>query len=345
MTSNQEPLTRGRPRRCRAVGMLSGGLDSILATKLMLEQGIEVFGLNFVSPFCTCTSKGCRHEATRAARQLGIPLKVVPTGQEYIEMVKHPKHGYGRNMNPCLDCRVFTFSRARIYMEEIGAQFVFSGEVLGERPMSQHLQALRLIERESGLEGRLLRPLSAKLLEPTIPEKEGLVDRERLMGFQGRTRKPQIALAARLGINDYPCPAGGCLLTERQFAIRLREAFAHGEDNLEDVRFLRYGRHFRLPSGAKVVVGRNELENRALGNIARREDVLLEAEGVGSPLTILLRSQGELDIELAARICARFSDAKTRPEVSVLIRSSLTAIGRRLVSPITEPELVPFRIG
>ena len=344
---NHAAPSPAKGKRCRAVGMLSGGLDSILACKLMLAQDIEVLALNFVSPFCTCTSSGCRHQATKVAAELGIPIKVVPTGPDYIEMVKHPKHGYGRNMNPCLDCRIFTFSRARKYLEEVGAQFVFSGEVLGERPMSQHLQALRLIERESGLEGRLLRPLSAQLLEPTIPERTGLVDRERLLAFQGRSRKPQIALAASLGINDYPCPAGGCLLTDRQFALRLKDAFAHGEDSLHHIRFLRLGRHFRLPSGAKVVVGRDELENRALQNIVQPSETVLEAEGVGSPVTVVLGSANNSDIELAARICARFSDAKLEPLVKIRCRGAASAPGTaRLISvrPITEAEITPLRI-
>ena len=320
--------------------MLSGGLDSILAFRLMLDQGIDVYALNYRSPFCTCTSKGCQHQATKVARELNVPIKVVPTGQDYIDMVKHPRHGYGRNMNPCLDCRVFTFSRAREYAREIGAAFVFSGEVLGERPMSQHMRALRLIEHESGLEGILLRPLSAHLLEPTAPERQGLVDRSRLLAISGRSRKHQIALAAELGINDYPCPAGGCLLTDRQFAIRLREAFEHNDDTPRHMQMLRIGRHFRLPSGARVIVGRNESENAALRNMVRPEDASLEPVDVVGPLTVLLNSTAAADMDTSARLCAHYSDGRERPEVTVKCGAETLH-----AAPLSEGDISSLRIG
>lgn len=324
----------------KAVCLLSGGLDSILACRLILEQGVQVFGLNFVSPFCTCTSKGCRHEARKVAESLGISLKVVAKGEEYIQLIKKPRHGYGSAMNPCLDCRIFTFVQAKEYMEEIGARFVFTGEVLGERPMSQHLQALRLIERESQLEGLVLRPLSAKLLEPTIPEKEGLVDREKLLAIQGRSRKPQIALAAHYGIKDYPCPAGGCLLTEKNFALRLKEAFAHNEDTLRDVKVLKVGRHFRLRTGRKVIVGRNELENRVLTNLVQADEIVIEPVDVPGPVVVVWRGGGEGDIEVAARLCARYSDGKNLPRVKV--RAGVRVFD---VTPLEEEKIRAFRVG
>lgn len=324
----------------KAVALLSGGLDSILACRLVLEQGIELFGLNFVSPFCTCTKKGCRHEAKRAADTLGIPLKVVPTGEDYIKMIKAPKHGYGRAMNPCIDCRIYTFTRARSYLEEIGAEFVVTGEVLGERPMSQHLQALHLIERESGLEGRVLRPLSARLLKPTLPETTGLVDRGKLLAIQGRSRKPQIALAREFGIKDYPCPAGGCLLTEKNFALRLKEAFAHNEDSLQDMKLLRVGRHFRLDSGRKVVVGRNETENKIILNLARAEDVLLEPVDVPGPV-VLIRGGGDAaDVEIAGRLGARYSDGKGAVMIKVRDRGTVFE-----VQPLDEVLVQRLRVG
>lgn len=324
----------------KAVCLLSGGLDSILACRLILEQGVQVFGLNFVSPFCTCTSKGCRHGARKAAESLGIPLKVVAKGEEYIRLIKKPRHGYGLAMNPCLDCRIFSFVQAKEYMKEIGSRFVFTGEVLGERPMSQHLRALRLIERESGLEGLVLRPLSAKLLEPTIPEKVGLVDREKLLAIQGRSRKPQIALAAHYGIKDYPCPAGGCLLTEKNFALRLKEAFTHNEDTLRDVKVLKVGRHFRLPSGRKVIVGRNELENRVLTNLAQSDDIIIEPVEVPGPVVVVWRGSGEEDIEVAARLCARYSDGKVLSRVKV--RAGVRVFD---VTPLEEEKIQAFRVG
>ena len=338
-----------KPLDAKAVGLLSGGLDSILACRMMLEQEIEVVAVNFTSPFCTCTRKGCRHQASKVAEELSIPIKLLPTGQDYIAMVKHPKHGRGSGMNPCIDCRIFTFSRARAYADEIGASFVFTGEVLGERPMSQHLRALKLIEAESGLQGRLLRPLSALLLEPTKPELEGIVDRSRLKAIRGRSRKPQMEMAEGYCMTDYPCPAGGCLLTDKQFATRLKDAFAHGEDTPRDMEFLKLGRHFRLPSGAKVIVGRNETENELLGRLAQDEDERLEAEDFVGPLTILRSLMGTPlrvvsppanDAHLAARICGRYCDGQE----GAMIRISCGGLTLE-IEPMSDAELAQLRVG
>jgi len=301
----------------KAIGLLSGGLDSTLAVKLMLNQGIEVTALNFITPFCTCTRKGCKHEANRIAEKFDIPIKVVAAGGEYIKMVKNPKHGYGKNMNPCIDCRIFMLKKAREYMEEMGTSFLFTGEVLGQRPMSQRREAMTIIEKEAGLEGLILRPLSAQFLEPTIPEKEGLIDREKLFGIRGRWRKPQMELAEEFGIEDYLCPAGGCRLTDPQFARRVREAFEHDEDGIQDMNLLKYGRHFRLPSGVKVIVGRNEEENSIISKFARERDLLMEVIGFGSPITLLKDSCGERDIKTAASVCVRYSNYKGKAEVRI----------------------------
>ncbi|MCX6750308.1 MAG: hypothetical protein NTZ83_02540, partial [Candidatus Pacearchaeota archaeon] len=252
----------------KAIGLLSGGLDSTLAVKLMMNQGIEVTALNFITPFCTCTRKGCRHEASRIAKEFVIKIKVISVKEDYIEMVRNPKHGYGKNMNPCIDCRILMLKKAKEYMKEISASFLFTGEVLGQRPMSQRKNAMKIIEKEAGLEGLILRPLSARFLEPTIPEREGLVNRERMLNIRGRWRKPQMELAEEFGIEDYQCPAGGCRLTDPQFAKRVKEAFEHDEDGIQDMNLLKYGRHFRLPSGAKVIVGRNEEENSIISKFA-----------------------------------------------------------------------------
>jgi len=338
MSESREPLAVSR-RPVKAVALLSGGLDSILACRMMLDQGIEVVAVNFTSPFCTCTSKGCRHQASKVAEELGITLKLMPTGQEYIEMVKHPKHGRGSHMNPCIDCRIFTFTRARIFADEIGADFVFSGEVLGERPMSQHMRAMLLIEEKSGLKGRLLRPLTAQLLEPTEPELKGLVDRSRLKSVQGRCRQPQLAMVKEYGMTDYPCPAGGCLLTDAQFSARLKDAFAHGEDTVRHMQFLKVGRHFRLPSKAKVIVGRNEPENKQLCALVQAGELVLEAEEVAGPVTVLLSLRQDEDKRLAARICARYGDARTRAVVEV------NCAGEEFeVAPATEEELAALRV-
>lgn len=308
-------------RNVKAIGLLSGGLDSTLAVKLMIDQGVDVTVLNFVTPFCTCTRKGCKHEAGRVAKLFDVPVKIISSGKDYLEMVKNPKHGYGRNMNPCIDCRIFMFRKAKQYMKKIGASFIFTGEVLGQRPMSQHKKALKLIEKESDLENLVVRPLSAKLLNPTIPEEKHWIDREKMLSIQGRRRLPQIELADKLDIKDYPCPAGGCRLTDPQYAKRLKEAFEHEEDTIREIRLLKYGRHFRLESGAKVVVGRNEEENRILQKFCDKDDILMEVIGVGSPIALLKKRKSKKDIKRAASLCVRYSDAKEK-NANILIKHS-----------------------
>jgi len=326
----------------RAIGLLSGGLDSTLAVKLMLNQGIEVVALNFITPFCTCTKKGCKHEASRITKKFEIEIKIIAANDEYIKMLRNPKHGYGKNMNPCIDCRIFMLKKAKEYMGEIGAAFLFTGEVVGQRPMSQRKEAMTLIEKEAGLEGLILRPLSARFLEPTIPEKEGLVDREKLLGIRGRWRKPQMKLAEELNIKDYQCPAGGCRLTDLQFARKVREAFEHNEDSVRDMILLRYGRHFRLPSGVKVIVGRNEEENSIISKFSDEKDLLMEVVRFGSPVTLLKGSCDEKDIKEAASLCVRYSDCKEKAEVRI---GSIKKWERTLfVEPIKE-EFKKYLIG
>ena len=245
----------------KCVALISGGLDSALAAKLMLEQGIEVQGL-FLSMSWGCCEK---EKAIACARQLGIPLMVVPVGDAYLDVIRAPKYGYGSGMNPCVDCRIYMFRIAKRYMEEIGAGFVVTGEVLGQRPMSQMRRPLDLIEADSGLEGLLLRPLSAQLLEPTLPELLGIVDRNRLLRLAGRSRHEQMSLAEGVGISEYSTPAGGCLLTDEHFAAKAKDLFAHEErPTTKDMELLTIGRHFRLSPRVKIILGRNELENLML---------------------------------------------------------------------------------
>lgn len=294
----------------KAVALLSGGLDSILATRMVLEQGIEVHAINFMTTFCTCTRKGCQHAATQAAQTLKIPLKIINTTEEFLGIITKPRHGYGSHMNPCIDCRILTFGKAKIYMQEIGASFIITGEVLGERPMSQRKDAILLIEKEVGLKGLILRPLSAKLFEPTIPEKEGIVDRGKLLDISGRSRKPQISLAKGFGINDYPCPAGGCLLTDPGFAKRIKELMKHDSLNLDDVKLLKFGRHFRLSEAAKLVVGRDEEENKILLSLVSEKDICFKLKDHQGPFSILRGAAGEDSISSAARIVAHHSKFK-----------------------------------
>ena len=274
----------------KAVGLLSGGLDSTLVTKLMLEQGIEVHAINFTSPFCTCTPKkdGCA-AVVKAVKALGgIPLKRVAMKDEYLEMVRNPKHGYGRGINPCIDCRILKIKKAGEYMREIGASFLFTGEVLGQRPMSQHRQAIAMIDKDSGFKGYTLRPLSANHFEPTVPELEGWVKREKLLGISGRSRKPQIALAAEKDIRDYPCPAGGCLLTDKHFSGRMRDYLKFTDQpSIKDIPLIKVGRHFRLESGDKLIVARDEQECKSLTNLFHEKDHLLTPLNFIGPVLIL----------------------------------------------------------
>lgn len=297
-------------KKIKAVAMLSGGLDSILAVKIMLERGIDVYSISFITPLSVSPKKGCKLAARKVSEELGIPLKVKFLGKDYIELLKKPHYGYGKNMNPCIDCRISMLKQAKKYMEEIGAEFIITGEVLGERPMTQNKKAIKLIEKESGLEQRILRPLSANFFEPTIIEQKGGVKKEDLFAIEGRSRKTQINLAEKFGISDYPTPAGGCLLTDSNFAKRIRDAFEHNEDALKEITLLKYGRHFRLPSGAKVIVGRDEKENRIIFAFKDTSSICLEADDVPGPITLLHRSKGKMDIENAASICLRYSDSE-----------------------------------
>jgi tRNA-uridine 2-sulfurtransferase len=304
----------------KAIALLSGGLDSTLAAKVMLEQGIELEALNFLTVFCTCTHRGETCLASqKAVNALGIPLKVFNVSREYLDVVKHPEHGYGSNMNPCIDCRIFILRKAKAYMEEVKASFIVTGEVLGERPMSQRRDAMRLIEKAAGLDGLILRPLSAKLLSASIPEKEGWVDREKLLNIQGRSRKPQISLAEQFGIRDYPCPAGGCLLTDPQFARRMKDLILHDPDfSVNDVHLLKVGRHFRLSPSVKLVVGRNEEENQKIGTFSQEGDLMLNILHHPGPLS-LLRGKGDpSEMEAAASITVRYSKAKDLDKVEVV---------------------------
>ena len=294
----------------KALALLSGGLDSALAVKLIKEQGIDVVALNFVSPFCLCNQKG-RCTAIDVAKNLKVPLTIVDKGQEYLRLIRNPKYGYGKNLNPCIDCRIFILKKAKKYAKKIGAKFIFTGEVLDERPMSQHKKALDLIEREAGLKGKLLRPLSAKLLPETEAEKKGFVDRNKLMALHGRSRKPQFELVKKFKIRGHACPGGGCLLTYKEFADKVRDLFRYKKRiTAKDIQLLKAGRHFRQNKN-KIIVGRNEEDNKQLLNLKGKTDLMFEAKNVMGPITLLQGKANKKAIELAASLTARYSDAET----------------------------------
>ncbi len=324
----------------KALALLSGGLDSTLAVSLVQDQGIDVVAVNFVSPFCLCGRGGCG--AAGIAEQLQIPLKTISLGEEYLAIVKSPKYGYGKNMNPCIDCRILMFKKAKNYAEEIGASFLLTGEVLDERPMSQHRKALYIIEKEAELEGKIVRPLSAKLLPMTEAEKKGWIDKEKLLGIRGRSRKKQIELVKEFGIKDYPCPAGGCLLTNKEYAAKMRDLFEHEKKmSIKDALLLKIGRHFRFEE-SRIIVGRNETENERLRNLKDIDDYSFEVPDCGSPLTLLQGSKKEKAIETAAALTARYSDSK---EKEIIVRFGVQEMNKTITtSKLSSEEIEQLRI-
>ena len=302
----------------KALALMSGGLDSILAAKIISDQGIEVTGLCFKSAFF-----GSKN-AERMAEQIGIPLMIVDFTDDHLEMTKKPKHGYGKNMNPCIDCHAMMLNYAGKIMEEQGYDFLITGEVLNQRPMSQNYKALQTVKEESGYEDKILRPLSALNLQPTEMELSGMVDRSRLLGFNGKTRKPQMALAEKLGIVEYPSPAGGCSLTEPNFAGRLKDLYQHDKENTDsiDINLLKVGRHFRISDKAKAISTRTEEEYKALWERIADDMLIFDTVEYSGSTVALKASKGHEptgdEINLAAAIAARYS--KGKDEESVLVK-------------------------
>jgi len=304
-------------RRIRALSLLSGGLDSRLAILLLREQAIDVHGVVFDSPFFD-SGKG-----RQAAEELNVPVHVVDFSRDIVALLRNPPHGFGSCMNPCVDCHMRMISRTGEMLEEMGFDFLSTGEVLNQRPMSQNRQSLEVVAGQSGYGDLVLRPLSARLLPETRPEREGWVDRSRLLDIEGRSRKRQIELADRYGLSDYPTPAGGCLLTEPGFCKRLRDLKSHeGLNGVRSLTLLRFGRHFRLNHNVKMIVGRNEKDNTYLEGNAELYDLLLKVEGFPGPTGLLPLAAGEDSITLGAAICARYSDAPGDRPVEVRIRSA-----------------------
>lgn len=296
--------------------MHSGGLDSSLAIVLVKEQGIEPVAAHFVSPFWGREGKS---PAEVTAELMGVEHIDVPMGEDYLEIVRNPRHGYGKNANPCIDCHLHMIRRAGALMTGLGASFLVTGEVAGQRPMSQRRDALRRIEKESGLEGLLLRPLSAKLLPETIPEREGWVDREKLLAISGRSRAEQLKLAREKGLTGYSTPAGGCLLTDPGYSRRIRDLIAHEDLTMVQAERLRLGRHFRLPRGSKLVIGRNQEENESLHASLGEGDLAIITVSCPGPTAVLAGPAVEEDLYLAASMVARYGDDKESPEIEMRV--------------------------
>ncbi|MBP1747810.1 MAG: putative tRNA(5-methylaminomethyl-2-thiouridylate) methyltransferase with PP-loop ATPase domain [Deltaproteobacteria bacterium] len=304
----------------KAISLISGGLDSAVATKLIIDQGIEVVGLHFTSIFASKRDKQRGHRALETARELGIEIISKNKGDDYIEIIKNPRYGYGKNMNPCIDCRIYMLSLTREMLPEIGASFVVTGEVLGQRPMSQRRNTIELIEKRSELKGLIVRPLSAKLFPPSIPEQEGILDREKLLGHAGRGRQVQYELVEKYRLKEFDLPGGGCLLTDPIFSIKLKDLMATDPAyTTKDIELLAIGRHFRVSPSAKLIVARNERENEQLGSFAGQPYIRLEPVGFKGPRGLMKAAiPNEETFLTSARILARYGkDVSPNPTIEI----------------------------
>ena len=327
-----------------ALCLFSGGLDSILATALIKEQGIKVKGIHFILPFAPLERED-EVIARKQALRLNISLEEIDISNDFLEFLKEPRFGYGRCMNPCIDCRILMFSRAREYIDRGLANFVISGEVLGERPMSQRRDTMNIIDRESGMKGLILRPLSAKLLPPTLPELNGWVDRDKLMDINGRSRKPQMERASKLKITNYPTPAGGCLLTDPGFSQRLKDSMEDVNIDLNWIALLKIGRHFRLSDTVRAIIARNEKENHLLEDLARDNDFIFEDSALPGPLTLLRTDKIDKDlIKHCAQITARYGKAKGKDTVISYYKVPQRVVARIKIGPIDENDVNRLRV-
>lgn len=345
--SKQTVYNRNGARRGHAIALFSGGLDSALAILLMLKQNIEVTALTFMTHFgCDLGDRSsCGSNPYPTAEKFGFSVKLMHLGQEFVDIVQNPRFGRGKHMNVCTDCRILMLKEAKEFMEMINADFIITGEVLGQRPMSQIRGRMNLIARETGLEGQLLRPLSAGLLPPTQPELNGMVDREQLEGIAGRSRKRQLELAGFFGLDDYQSPASGCLLTDESYSNRLRDLLAHTERlTFDDLNLLRVGRHFRLDSRTKAIVGRNEGENDKLLALKKPHHPHLEALGVGSPIALVIGDASEENLRKTAMITARYTAAKNQLQVDVAITCD-DGLRKITVPPAQDKDLDGIRLA
>jgi tRNA U34 2-thiouridine synthase MnmA/TrmU len=325
----------------RALALISGGLDSILAAKLIQNQGIEIIPTNFKIPFCKK-----QDIASLIKEYLGLDLETIDISADFLNLLAQPKHGFGSNMNPCIDCKILMLQKAGQLLANFGAEFVVTGEVVGQRPMSQHRQALELIIKESGLAGLVVRPLCALLLPETVPEIKGWIKREKLLGLNGRSRKGQFSLAKEFKFEKFAQPAGGCSLTNPEFAKRIKDLIKHQELDMENVELLKIGRHFRISQEAKLIVGRNQKENNQLDEFLETGDYLfMPREDIAGPTAL---GKGKFDnsmIKLSSEIVARYCDCDKNKEINVFYRHfQAKDFETSVVEPAPEKILSKFRI-
>ncbi|NFO29962.1 DUF814 domain-containing protein [Clostridium botulinum] len=327
----------------KALAMISGGLDSILAAKLIKEQGIEVIGICFKSYFFN------EENAKRMTQQIGIKLEVIDFSEEHFDLVRNPKHGWGKNMNPCIDCHSMMMNYSGKLLEKFNADFIITGEVLNQRPMSQNRQALNIVKKESGYSDKILRPLCAQNLDPTQMELDGLVDREKLLKISGRSRAIQMELAENWGIKDYPSPAGGCKLTEPNYSIRLRELVNRKSDITQrEIYLLKYGRHFITPNNVKIIVSRTADEGEAFKKLLIKEDLVFLTSKFNGAMVIIPAGNNptEEDLTLACRFAVRYSKGKDEESVEVKYGNVSTEFNKfKNVNSVTQEELEEYNLN
>lgn len=321
-------------KKIKAIGLSSGGLDSILSALMLQREGIDVTWVSFKTPFFSPDA------AIKASDNTGIPLKIIDITDDYLTMLENPKAGYGKNMNPCMDCHVMMFSKAGEIMKQEGFDFLFSGEVAGQRPKSQNKNAMRYVEKNSGFAGFILRPLSAKILPRSIAEKQGLIDREKLCSISGRSRKIQLQMAKEFGVKDFPAPAGGCLLTDQNFSNRLKDLMSGNKKyEIRELYLLRHGRHIRLDGRTKAVVGRAEKDNdNILKYYQKDKDILIKHASLPGPAMLITSGAGGEMVKKAASICAGYT--KTKPSDPAVMKIESFAGCEMITVPAIAPSTI-----
>lgn len=346
---NQQAVKKQR----KAVALISGGLDSMLAVRVIQEQGIHVEGINFFTGFCVeghthavrkkHKDKQKRNNALWVAEQLGIKLHIVDVVEEYKDILLNPVHGYGKNVNPCLDCKTFMVKKAVEWLKEHDFDFIITGEVVGQRPMSQRKETMPIVARDSGSADLLVRPLSAQQLPATLPEREGWLEREKMYDFTGRTRKPQMALAEQYGFDDYAQPAGGCcMLTDENYAVKLQDMWANRstrEYELDDIIMLKMGRHFRLAPHLKIVIGREEGENNFMQGYKRQFVSIYPVSHPGALCLVDGEFKTDEELAQALALAARYSQGKNAPEVTLNVRQPDGAEQEYTISPMAADDI------